>query len=219
MHQSFTLAAGIPGGHIDAFLNQTSYRIGMGWDITEQWNVEANYISSQLEIDGGGIVNARAVVDFWPSLVVGNYNYLYTGKMKVDQINVAADYKKDRLSLEAGLQYLQIKPSFNLNYWRSILFGFGRAGEDNISLTTDRIDMIGLFLGFRYRLGPAIFQYALGQFIPVAIHEKDDASGAAGGGAADSGGGDNKNIFDRIGDKISHHPGGFIQRLQLTVEF
>lgn len=218
MRQPFTLAAGIPGGHIDAFLKQARYRIGMGWDITEQWNVETNYVSSRLEMNGGGVANARAVVDFWPSMIVGNYNYLYAGGMKVDQLNVAAEYKKDRLSLEYGLQYLQIKPSFDLNYWRSILFGFGRAGEDNISLTTDSIDMIGLFLGFRYRLGPATFQYALGQFIPVATHEKDGA-GAAGGGAADSGGGDKKNLFEQISDKISNHPGGLIQRLQLTVEF
>ena len=218
MRQPFGLADGLPGGYIDAFLKQTSYRIGMGWDITEQWNVETNYISSQLEMNGGGAANARAVVDFWPSLVVGNYNYLYAGGVKVDQVHVAAEYKKDRFSFESGLQYLQIKPSFDLNYWRGILFGLGRAGEDNISLTTDRIDMIGLFLGFRYRLGPATFQYALGQFIPVATHEKE-GSGATGGGAADSGGGDSKNIFEQIGDKISNHPGGLIQRLQLTVEF
>lgn len=219
LRQPFTIADGIPGGHIDAFLKQTRFRIGMGWDITERWQVETNYISSHLEINGGGIANARAVVDFWPSLVVGNYNYLYAGGLKVDQVHLAAEYKKERFSFESGLQYLHIEPSFNLNYWRSILFGAGRTGEDNKSLTTDSIDMIGLFLGFCYRLGPATFKYALGQFIPVATHGNQEAASEAGGGATDAGSSDDKNIFERIGDKISHHPGGLIQRLQLTVEF
>jgi hypothetical protein len=120
-----------------------------------------------------------------------------------------------RCSFQTGFQYIHLKPAFQLDYWRSALFGFGRAGAGNERLATDSVDIIGLFFGFGYRMGPASFNYALGQFIPFDSHENKPGTGA--GAASSSGGG--KDFFEQIGDKISHHPGGFIQRLQLTVEF
>lgn len=214
LRQPFTVSNS-PGGYIDVRLNNIQSRVGIGFNINGQWNTEFNYVHSQLDFNGGGIADARAVVDFWPSLIVGNYNYLYSGGVSTDQFQLGGTYEGDRWSFQTGLQYIHLEPSFNLDYWRSVLFGFGRTGAGNVTLTTDSIDMIGLFFGVGYRMGPASFKYALGQFIPFASHENKPETG--GGAAPPSGGG--KDFFGQIGDKISHHPGGLIQRLQLTVEF
>ena len=211
--QSLTLAGGVPGGNLDAQLKSRRYRIGVGWDISKRWTVEANYLLSLLELDGGGIANTRAVVGFWPSLVVGDYNFLYSGGLRLYQVHLGTEYKGERFSFQSGVQYLHLDPTFNLDYWRSVLFGIGRTGEGNVNLTTDRIDMIGLFLGFGYHLGPVRFSYGVGQFIPVATHDKTSSSQTAGS----SGGG--RDLFEQIGDKLSHHPGGLTQRLQLTVAY
>jgi len=218
LRQPFTVGND-PGGHIDVRLKDFRYRIGVGFDINDQWNTEFNYVHSKLELDGGGVANARAVVDFWPSLIVGNYNYLYSGGVSTDQFQLSGAYQGTRCSFQTGIQYIHMQPSFQLDYWRSALFGFGRAGAGNERLTTDSVDIVGLFFGFGYRLGPATFNYAIGQFIPFATHENKADSSEPGGGSSGSGSGGGKDVFEQIGDKISHHPGGLIQRLQLTVEF
>jgi hypothetical protein len=207
---------GLPGGTLKAALKRTEYRAGIGARLSSRWSVEANYRHGAIAVDGGGIASSRAVAGFWPSLLVGNYNYLASASLESDQYHIAAEYRGDRFSFGLGAQYLDLRPNARVDYWRGILFGLGRAGEETKQLTVDRIGMLFLAAGVGYTWRNFELRYAVGQFIPVWVHDTDQAGPA---GAPASGGGGGGDIFSRLGDKIARYPGGGIQRLLLSATF
>jgi hypothetical protein len=207
-------ADGNPGGTLKGTLRKSEYRAGLGAQLSSRWSVEANYRHSDMAVDAGGIASSSAVAGFWPSLLVGNYNYITSASLAADQYHLGGEYQGERFSFGLGLQYLDLKPDARVDYWRSLIFGLGRAGADTKQLSVDRVGMIFLSTGVGYKWKNFEARYAIGQFIPVSVHDtaQDDPSSTP-----STGGGNN--IFSSIADKITHYPGGGIQRLLLSVLF
>jgi hypothetical protein len=213
--QDFTVDAQ-PGGTLKAALRRSEYRAGVGAQLTSHWSLEANYRHSDIGVDGGGIASSRAVAGFWPSLLVGNYNYLASASLAADQYHLGAEYQGERFSFGAGVQYIDLKPSARIDYWRGVLFGLGRAGADTQQLTVDRIGMLFLATGVGYKWQHFELRYAVGQFIPVYTHDTARSAASSSPGSGSGGAGD---IFSRISDKVTHYPGGGVQRLLLSMFF
>jgi hypothetical protein len=214
--QAFT-ADGHPGGNFQGSFRKSEFRVGVGAALSDTWCVEGNYRHGALSSEGGGIASSSAVASFWPSLLIGDYNYIYAASLSSDQYHLAAQYQGNRFSFGAGFQYLDLKPQAKLDYWRSVLFGLGKTGAGNLNLTTDRVQMIFLSLGLGYRWQNVSVKYAFGQFVPIGSHDTDEkpAQTSSGGG----GGGGGSDVFSSIADKINYNPGGNIQRLILTLTF
>jgi len=210
--QDFTVDAQ-PGGTLKAALRRSEYRAGLGAQITSHWSLEVNYRHSDIGVDGGGIASSRAVAGFWPSLLVGNYNYLASASLAADQYHLGGEYQGERFSFGVGVQYIDLKPAARIEYWRGVLFGLGRAGADTKQLTVDRIGMLFLATGLGYKWQNFELRYAVGQFIPVFTHDTSPSAPASSSG---SGSGD---AFSRIADKVTHYPGGGVQRLLLSMFF
>lgn len=205
-----------PGGYLKGVAAWRKYRIGLGADLGRHWNVEANVRRETLDSSGGGIADSSAVVSFWPSLIVGNYNHTYNVALQSNQYHLGTEYQGENFSMGLGFQYLDLRPVAVLDYWRSLLFGLGRTGDGRLKLTTDRIQMIFLSLGLGYKWEHVSLNYAFGQFIPIATHDTKTTPPSPGGGGGGSGG---SNIFSSIADKINYNPGGNIQRLIFTLTF
>jgi hypothetical protein len=203
------------GGLLHGRFKKREYRVGVGTALNDRWSLEANYRHSEISTDGGGIAASSAVASFWPSLLIGNYNYLYSAALSSNQYHLGACYQGERFSFGTGFQYLDLKPLARLDYWRSAFLGLGRAGEDEMHLTTDRVGMLFLSFGVGYQWQQVALRYAFGQFIPISSHDTEDEQGQS----ASSGGGGGGDIFSSIADKINHNPGGNVQRLLLTVTF
>ena len=210
--QGFTVD-GQDGGTLKARLRKSEYRAGLGAQISSRWSLEANYRHSDIATDGGGIVSTRAVAGFWPSLLVGNYNYLTAASLSTDQYHLGAEFQGESFSFGLGAQYIDLRPSARVEYWRGVIFGLGRAGADTKELTVDRIGMIFLAMGVGYKWTNFEARYAVGQFIPVSAHDSAPDSGSSDSG---SGGG---NVLSRLGDVITHYPGGGVQRLLISAFF
>jgi len=206
------------GGYLKGEGTWREYRIGIGADLGNHWIIEANYRRQNLNSSGGGIANSTAVLNFWPSLLVGNYNHIYSVAFESDQYHLGAEYKGDNVSFGIGCQYLDIKPIAEMTYWRSLLFGLGRTGEETLKLDTDRIQLLFLSLGAGYHWDSASISFAFGQFIPIALHERSTAenSGTSGTSGTSSSG---KDIFSKIGDYINRNPGGNIVRFMASFYF
>ncbi|HBG04179.1 MAG: hypothetical protein A2075_16020 [Geobacteraceae bacterium GWC2_58_44] len=205
-----------PGGYLRGEGSYRGYRAGIGIDPSAKWNLEANYRHWDFKSGGGGIANSSAVVDFWPSLLVGNYNHLYNLALSADHYHLGTEYKGDRFIFGGGIQYIYLKTAAELEYWRSVLFGFGRAGENTIELETDRVKLLFLSLGLGYRWQHVAVSYSFGQFIPLGTRDNQAVEPESTEGAGGSGG---KSDFGSIMDKISHNPGGNMQRFLLTVTY
>jgi len=217
-NQDFFVAAN-PGGYFNGRVAWRQYRIGLGARLGERWNVEANYRRGNLAANGGGIANSSAVVSFWPSLIAGNYNHTFNAGLESEQYHLGTEYQGKNFSMGFGCQYLDLRPVAQLDYWRSLLFGLGRTGAGSLKFGTDRIQMLFVSLGVGYRWKHLSVGYAFGQFIPIASHdanEKPSQTAPPGGGGGEGGGSD---IFSSIADKITHNPGGNIQRILLTITF
>jgi len=203
------------GGYLNGEGAWQEYRIGIGAELGSHWNIEANYRRQNLDSNGGGIANSSAVVSFWPSLLVGNYNHLYSVSLESDQYHLGAEYKGEKASFGLGFQYLDIRPVAEMTYWRSQLFGLGRTGQETLKLDTDRIQLLFLSLGAGYRWDNVSVDFAFGQFIPIAIHERSKASTPA----PSDGSGSGNDIFSKIGDYINGNPGGNIVRFMASFYF
>lgn len=201
---------GSRGGYLKGNFNFEEFRVGFGKDLA-RWNLETNFRRQRLNSDGGGVADSAAVVSFWPSLVVGNYNYLYHAGIDSDSYQVSGEYQGDRFSFSLGGQYIDLRPVASLDYWRSLLFGLGRTGEDNWKLTTDRIKLIFVSLGLGYRWDNVSLKYAFGQFIPIGTHDSEPKSPSTGGEAGGSSSGKP--------NMLTHNPGGNVQRILLSIIF
>jgi hypothetical protein len=115
------------------------------------------------------------------------------------------------------VQYIYLKTAAQLDYWRSVLFGIGRAGANTLQLDTDRVKLLFLSLGLGYRWQNVAVNYAFGQFVPLGTHDNKPASATP--PTSSGGGGGGTDIFESIADKIDHNPGGNIQRVLLTIAF
>jgi hypothetical protein len=208
---------GKPGGFMRGDIVFREYRGGIGADPTDKWNVELNYRHRGLDSSGGGVAFSSAVVDFWPSLVVGNYNHTYDAAFSIDQYHAGMVYKGENVTLGLGVQYIYLKTAAQLDYWRSVLFGIGRAGANTLQLDTDRVKLLFLSLGLGYRWQNVAVNYAFGQFVPLGTHDNKPASATP--PTSSGGGGGGTDIFESIADKIDHNPGGNIQRVLLTIAF
>ncbi|HJV67420.1 MAG TPA: hypothetical protein VJ550_16915 [Geomonas sp.] len=215
---------GSAGGKVEGNFFRKEYRVGTGAVLGERWTVEANYRHQDFSSEGGGVASSRAVTSFWPSLLLGNYNYLYFAELSGDQYHLGGEYRGERFSFGLGMQYLDLKPQANLDYWRSVLFGLGKTGAGNLDLTFDRVQMLFFSLGLGYRWKNTELRYAFGQFVPISLHDTSKSAtvatgsggtGSAGGGTGGGGGG----FFSSVGDKFTHNPGGNIQRVLLTITF
>jgi hypothetical protein len=206
---------GQPGGTLKARFRKSEYRAGLGAQLSSHWSVEANYRHSEIATEGGGIANTQAIAGFWPSLLLGNYNYLASASLATDQYHLGGEYQGEHFSFGLGMQYLDLRPAARIGYWRATLFGLGKEGAVTKQLTVDRIGMIFLATGMGYKWKNFEVRYAVGQFIPVSEHDTAASSTAPGSGVGGGGG----NIFSRIGDKITHYPGGGVQRLLLSLVF
>lgn len=202
------------GGTFHGAFKDSEYRVGAGAALSPKWTVEGNYRHSNFSSEGGGIGSSSAVAGFWPSLLIGNYNYLYSASIATDQYHLAAEYQGERFSFGIGCQYLDVRPQAKLDYWRSVLFGIGHTGAGTLKLQTDRVEMIFFSLGLGYRWRNVSLKYAVGQFIPIAMHDTDRQSAQHTGSG--SGGSD---FFSSVADKIKHNPGGNLQRVSMTVTF
>jgi hypothetical protein len=207
---------GQPGGTLKATFKKNEYRAGLGAQLSSHWSVEANYRHSEIATEGGGIADTRTIAGFWPSLLLGNYNYLASASLASDQYHLGGQYQGEHFSFGVGVQYLDLRPAARIDYWRAALFGLGRAGAETKELTVDRIGMIFLATGIGYTWKNFEVRYAVGQFIPVSEHDTAASSSAPGSGGGGGGGG---NLFSRLGDKIAHYPGGGVQRLLLSLVF
>jgi hypothetical protein len=211
-YQGFSVE-GKDGGYLQGDFAFREYRAGIGVDPAEKWNLELNYRHWELTSSGGGIANSAAVVDFWPSLIVGNYNHTYDMALSADQYHAAMEYKGDSLNFGLGAQYIYLKTAAKLDYWRSLLFGLGRAGANTVELSTDRVKLLFISLGLGYRWENVSITYTFGQFVPLGTHDNKVAAETT------AGGGGGANIWDSITDKIDRNPGGNIQRVLLSVMF
>lgn len=205
--------AGQSGGYLKGEGHWREYRAGIGAEFGDHWTLEANYRRQDLDSNGGGIANSAAVVNFWPSLLIGNYNHLYRLAVGSDQYHLSAEYKGDRASFGFGCQYLDIRPAAELTYWRSVLLGFGNAGQEDLRMDTDRVQMLFLSFGTGYRWDAVTVNLALGQFVPLATH-KTSASGSTGGSS-----GSGKDLISKTGEFINHNPGGSIIRFMASFNF
>ena len=206
----------LSGGYLKGEGSWREYRVGVGADIGSHWNVEANFRRQRLDSNGGGIANSSAVVNFWPSLIVGKYNHLYSVALETDQYHLGAEYKGQNTSFGIGCQYLDIRPVAELTYWRSLLFGLGRAGQETIELDTDRIQLLFLSLGAGYRWDMFSVKFAFGQFIPIATHIRSTATTPA---VPSNSSGSTRDVFSSIGDYINRNPGGNIVRFMASFVF
>lgn len=207
------------GGYLKGEGAWREYRVGVGADLGSHWNVEANYRHQNLNSNGGGIANSSTVVSFWPSLLVGNYNHLYTVALESNQYHLGAEYKGKNASFGIGCQYLDIRPVAELTYWRSLLFGLGKTGEETLKLDTNRIQLLFLSLGAGYHWDMVSVSLSFGQFIPIGSHERSTASAPTSSDGTNSSGDSGKNIFSSIGDYFSHNPGGNIVRFLANFYF
>lgn len=210
---------GKAGGYLQGDFEFREFRAGIGADPTTQWNLELNYRHWDLNSSGGGIANSSAVIDFWPSLIVGNYNHTYSMAVSTDQYHAAMDYKGENLDFGLGAQYIYLKTAAKLDYWRSLLFGLGQAGADTLQLSTDRVKLLFISMGLGYRWKNFALNYTLGQFIPLGTHEIETVSEAPPSTSGGGGGGEGTTTWDSIKDKIDHNPGGNVQRILLTITF
>lgn len=200
------------GGYLKGEGTWREYRIGVGAELGSGWNVEANFRRQKLDSSGGGIANSTAVVGFWPSMLVGKYQHLYSVAFESDQYHLGAEYKGQRASFGVGCQYIDIKPVAEMTYWRSKLFGLGREGEETLKLDTERIELLFFSFGAGYHWDSASISFAFGQFIPIAINERGRAENS---GTSTPG----KDIFSKIGDYINRNPGGNIVRFMASFYF
>jgi len=207
------------GGYLKGEGSWREYRLGGGADIGSHWNVEANYRRQNLNSSGGGIASSSAVVDFWPSLIVGNYNHLYTVALESDQYHLGAEYKGQKASFGIGCQYIDIKPVAEMTYWRSILFGLGKTGQETLQFNTDRIKLLFISLGTGYRWDKVSFNIAVGQFVPIEFHERDSSSTQASSGESSGGGGSSKDFYSQLKDFVHRNPGGNIVRFMVSSNF
>jgi hypothetical protein len=208
------------GGYLKGEGDWREYRIGVGANFGNHWNIEVNFRRQNLDSNGGGIANSSAVVSFWPSLLVGNYNHLNTVSLKSDQYHLGAEYKGEKASFGIGCQYIDLRPVAELTYWRSLLFGLGRTGLETLKLDTDRIQLLFLSLGAGYRWDNVSVNFAFGQFIPIANHERSSASTPASTTVpSDGNSGSGSNLFSKIGDYINRNPGGNIVRFMASFYF
>lgn len=216
-NQDFLVAA-TPGGYLKGTAAWQQYRIGLGAQLGERWTVEANYRRGDLAANGGGVANSSAVVNFWPSLIVGNYNHTFNAELESKQYHLGTEYQGENFSMGFGCQYLDLRPVAQLDYWRSLLFGLGKTGAGSLKLSTDRIQMLFFSFGVGYKWEHLSVGYAFGQFIPIATHDANEKPAqTAPGGSGNEGG--SSNIFSSIADKINYNPGGNIQRLIFTLTF
>jgi hypothetical protein len=204
------------GGYLKGEGALREYRIGVGADLGKRWNVEANFRHQNLDSSGGGIANSSAIVNFWPSLLVGNYNHLYSVALESNQYHLGAEYKGEKASFGIGCQYLDLRPVAEFTYWRSLLFGLGQTGLKTLKLDTDRIQLLFLSLGAGYHWDMFSLNFAFGQYMPIAIHDRSTLSTPA---SSDGNGGGGKDIFSKIGDYINHNPGGNIVRFMASFYF
>jgi hypothetical protein len=204
-----------PGGTFHGDFKDSEYRVGAGAALSQRWTVEGNYRHGNFSTEGGGVGSSSAVAGFWPSLLLGNYNYLYSASIATDQYHLGAEYQGERFSFGIGCQYLDVRPQAKLDYWRSVLFGIGHTDAGTMKLKTDRIEMIFFSLGLGYRWSNVSLRYAVGQFIPIATHDTDQQPAQQ----TSSGGGGGSDFFSSVADKIKHNPGGNLQRVSLIVTF
>ena len=209
----------VSGGNLKGGGAWRELRIGIGVDISSHWNIEANARHQNLESTGGGIANSSAVVGFWPSLIVGKYNHLYAVDLETDQYHLGAEYKGTNATFGMGCQYIDIKPVATMTYWRSLIFGLGKADQKTIQLDTDRIKLLLISLGGGYRWDMFSINVALGQFIPIATHERNTGANVPPSGG--NGGGSNSfnNIWSDVKDFFNRNPGGNIVRLMASFYF
>lgn len=205
------------GGYLKGEGDWREYRIGVGIDLGSRWNVEANFRRQSLNSNGGGIANSSAILNFWPSLLVGDYNHLYSVALESYQYHLGAEYKGEKAFFGVGCQYLDIRPVAEMKYWRSQLFGLGSTGEGTLELDTDRIRMFFLSFGAGYRWDSASVSFAFGQFIPIDTHERSTAETTS--PSSETGGSGSSNLFSKIGDYINRNPGGNILRFMAKFYF
>jgi hypothetical protein len=211
----------LSGGYLKGECSWREYRIGAGANLSKHWNVEANFRHQSLNSSGGGIANSSAVVNFWPSLIVGNYNHLYNIALDTQQYHLGAEYKGDNATFGIGGQYIDIRPVAGLTYWRSLLFGLGKSGQETLLFDTDRIKLIFVSFGTGYRWDKISVNFACGQFIPIEIHErtKVTATTTPSTGGSSGAGGSSKNLYSQFKDFIGQNPGGNIVRFMVSVNF
>jgi len=211
--QDFTVD-GIPSGYVRGNLQKKMLRAGVGTRLSSRWSLEANYRHSDISFDGGGVASPLAVAGFWPSLIVGNYNYMTSASISADQYHVAGEFQGDNLSFGIGMQYIDLKPAAQVSYWRNTILGLGNSDADIKKLHVRRIGMIFLGTGIGYKWKNVEAKYALGQFIPVSVTE-DDPDEPVPPDAPD----DDRSVLSQIAEKIRHYPGGGLHRLLITVTF
>ncbi len=206
-----------PGGYLRGTFKHEGYRVGVGAALSPRWSAEFNYLHKTLDSVGGGIASSAAVVDFWPSLLVGNYNHLYAAQVKTDQYHATVSYVGERWSGDLGLQYIDIWPMARLDYWRSVLFGLGQTGADSLELDTDRIQLMFLGLGLGYTFDNFKVGYSMGQMIPIGAHERtaEQSGGGGSGGGSDSA----SDYWDNVVKFFDRNPGGLIHRLTVSIIF
>ena len=210
--QDFTVD-GIPSGYLRGDLQKKMLRAGVGARLSSRWSLEANYRRSDISFHGGGVASSLAVAGFWPSLIVGNYNYMTSASISADQYHVAGEFQGDKLSFGIGMQYIDLKPAAQVDYWRNTILGLGSSNAAVKKLHVRRIGMIFLGTGIGYKWKNLEAKYAVGQFIPVSVTDDDPAEPGAPPGAPE----DSKSVLSRIAEKIRHYPGGGLHRLVGTV--
>ncbi|WP_143424235.1 hypothetical protein [Geoanaerobacter pelophilus] len=215
INQGFTVD-GTPSGYVKGALRKEAIRAGVGKKLQGGWNLEANFRHGSTAFDGGGGASSLAVAGFWPSLIVGNYNYLTSASISANQYHIGGEFTGERYSFGVGMQYIDLKPAAQVDYWRSSIFGLGSSGADSKKLTVQRIDMIFLGAGIGYRWKHIEAKYAMGQFIPVSVRDNKEEPPPS---PATPGGGGGSSIFPEIADKIRHYPGGGLHRLLVSVTF
>lgn len=217
INQGFTVD-GIPSGYVKGALRKKAIRAGVGKKLQGGWNLEANFRHGSTAFDGGGLASSLAVAGFWPSLIVGNYNYLTSASISANQYHIGGEFTGERYSFGVGMQYIDLKPAAKVDYWRSSIFGLGNSDADSKKLTVQRIEMIFLGAGVGYRWKNVEAKYAVGQFIPVSVRDNKEDEEPSSPPAAPGGGGGNS-IFSEIADKIRHYPGGGLHRLLVSITF
>lgn len=131
-----------------------------------------------------------------------------------NELSLKGEYKGEKASFRIGCQYLDIRPVAELTYWRSLLFGLGRTGQQTIKLDTDRIQLLFLSLGAGYHWDIVSVNFAFGQFIPIASHRSTAPSDGS-----SVNGGSGKDMFSKIGNYINHNPGGNMVRFLASFNF
>ena len=174
---------GSVGGYLASDINKRIFRIGLGIKPVEGWTAEANFRHSEISVSGGGIAKSSAVLDLWPSLLIGDYNHTERASVVTDQYHFLTGYKGSKFSATVGAQYIYMKTEASLEYWRSTLLGLGSTGAGSLSLDTDRIRLLFLSVGIGYEWSNVRLTYSLGQFIPLGTRERRATEeGAAGTG-------------------------------------